>query len=67
MVMSMVMDNKGLYPEMINDLNKMAVAFANEFNRVHASLEQILMVIMEHHFLKCNSTAGNLSVNQINN
>lgn len=30
-------DGKGLYPEMLAELNKMALAFAEEFNRVHES------------------------------
>jgi len=35
-------DGKGMYPEMIAELNKMAEAFAEEFNKVHAGVPEDL-------------------------
>lgn len=55
-------DGNGLYPDMINDLNKMAEAFANEFNRVHQEGKDLDGNDGERFFVI--TTAGNLSVNQ---
>ncbi|MDW0116939.1 flagellar hook-associated protein FlgK [Sporosarcina thermotolerans] len=55
-------DGNGLYPDMINNLNKMAEALANEFNRVHG--EGIDLDGNDGEAFFVITTAGNLSVNQ---
>ena len=54
--------DNGLYPEMIARLNKMAEAFANEFNSVHSRRNRLSQVtIRRTNFFEIQE--GNLSQN----
>ncbi|WP_370569907.1 flagellar hook-associated protein FlgK [Sporosarcina sp. resist] len=61
-------DGKGLYPDMIAELNKMAEAFAKEFNDVHKGGTDLEGKTGEEFFVAKDGgiiTAANINVNQI--
>lgn len=57
---------KGDYPEILEDLNNMAAAFAKEFNEVHASGEDLNGEAGEAFFVSTDGdiTANNITVNK---
>jgi len=61
-------EGKGLYPDMIAELNKMAAAFAEEFNTVHEGGTDLEGIEGEAFFVAKDGgiiTAANINVNQI--